>query len=126
MSRTKQLARLRSVWIDKIPAWRPQAVSDAQAVERGRTLFNDKEVACATCHAGTKLTDNKTVDVGTGGRFQVPSLVGVVRRAPFLHEGCASTLLDRFGACGGGDTHGKVSTLGDSQKSDLVAYLQSL
>jgi cytochrome c peroxidase len=113
-------------WIDKIPAWKPGTPADAAASERGRLLFNDKDVACATCHVGAKLTNNATVAVGTGGSFQVPSLLGVAWRAPYLHEGCAATLDDRFGPCGGGDSHGKVSQLTPSQLTDLVTYLGTL
>lgn len=43
----------------------------------------------------------------------------------FLHNGCAATLLDRFGSCGG-DAHGKTSTLSAARLSDLIAYLETL
>ena len=66
------------------------------------------------------------VDVGTGGKLQVPSLRGVSLRAPYMHDGCAPTLHDRFGACGGGDKHGVTSGLSPSQIDDLVAYLTTL
>jgi cytochrome c peroxidase len=36
-----------------------------------------------------------TVDVGTGSALQVPSLHGLALRAPYMHDGCAETLLDR-------------------------------
>jgi cytochrome c peroxidase len=58
--------------------------------------------------------------------FKVPSLLGVAVRAPYMHDGCAATLRDRFGACGGGDLHGKTSTLSETQLSDLIAFLESL
>jgi hypothetical protein len=64
--------------------------------------------------------------VGTAGIFQVPSLIGVAARAPYLHDGCAPTLLDRFGPCGGGDRHGFTSNLSQGDLGDLVAYLESL
>jgi hypothetical protein len=66
------------------------------------------------------------VDVGTGGSFKVPSLIGLAYTSPYLHNGCAATLADRFGSCGGGDQHGITSTLSSSQLSDLMAYLDSL
>jgi hypothetical protein len=74
------------------------------------------------------LTNNSTVDVGTGRPLQVPSLRGVQWRAPFMHDGCAATLADRFGntTCGGGDKHGVTSTLKPADVADLTAYLQSL
>ena len=57
---------------------------------------------------------------------KVPSLVGVGGRAPYMHDGCAATLRDRFGACGGGDNHGHTSQLSDAELADLIAYLDSL
>jgi len=113
-----------SKWIDATPAWKQGVPSNPDAVERGRVLFNSAAVGCATCHAGAKMTNNTTVDVGTGDKFQVPSLRGVVWRAPFMHDGCAKTLSDRFGACGGAK-HGNVPTTGTA-KADLTAYLETL
>jgi cytochrome c peroxidase len=73
------------------------------------------------------MTNNATVDVGTGHAMQVPSLRGVSWRAPFMHNGCAGTLADRFSAaCGGGDKHGTTSQLTPAQVTDLTTYLQSL
>jgi cytochrome c peroxidase len=97
-------------------------------VARGQSLFSDPKVACATCHADALLTNNTTVDVGTGQPLQVPSLRGLSWRAPFMHNGCAPTLADRFSsaACGGGDKHGATSTLTAAQLGDLTAYLESL
>jgi mono/diheme cytochrome c family protein len=98
-----------------------------EAALRGKALFESKDVECATCHSGSAMTNNKTVDVGTGEPLQVPSLVGIAYRAPFLHTGCAQTLRDRFDPeCGGGDKHGRTSQLDDAQIDDLVAYLESL
>jgi mono/diheme cytochrome c family protein len=123
---TEQAMAVQS-WVDTIPALPAMAGLDAAAVARGKALFEDSKVACATCHAGTLLTNNTTIDVGTGGALQVPSLRGVVWRAPFMHTGCATTLGDRFGAaCGGGDKHGVTSTLSQAQLGDLTTYLQSL
>jgi hypothetical protein len=116
-------------WVDTIPAMPVTAGLDAAAVARGKTLFTDPTYACATCHAGTLLTNNATVDVGTGATFQVPSLRGVAWRAPYMHTGCAATLADRFGldaSCYGGDKHGVTSNLSAAQVGDMVAYLQSL
>jgi mono/diheme cytochrome c family protein len=115
-------------WIDTIPALPATAGLDAAAVARGQAVFTDPMVGCATCHAGALMTNNLTTDVGTGQPFQVPSLRGVAWRAPFMHNGCAATLGDRFAvsACGGGDKHGATSTLTSAQIGDLTAYLQSL
>jgi mono/diheme cytochrome c family protein len=113
-------------WLDKQPSLTLSA-TDPAASARGKKLFESAEVACTTCHTGDTLTNNQTVDVGTGGKFQVPSLHGVALHAPFMHDGCAQTLTDRFdGPCGGGDKHGKTSQLSEAQIADLVAYLETL
>jgi mono/diheme cytochrome c family protein len=114
-------------WLDAQPRLVSSPPADTAAVDRGRALFNDStRAACATCHAGPSMTNAQTVDVGTGGKFQVPSLVGVGHRGPYMHNGCAATLRDRFGDCGGGDKHGVTSILSESEITDLVTYLQSL
>jgi hypothetical protein len=57
----------------------------------------------------------------------VPSLRGVSWRAPYMHDGCAPTLRDRFTpSCGGGDRHAVTSVLGEGDITDLIAYLDTL
>lgn len=114
-------------FLDSIP--RPVVPAQSLAtemVQRGRLLFESDSTECSTCHAGSALTNNLAADVGTGGVFVTPSLVGVGYREPLMHDGCASDLLDRFGPCGGGDRHGKVSHLTDAELADLVAYMKTL
>ncbi len=116
-------------WLDKVPA-APKTIPvdpvKLAAIERGKSLFYG-EAECSTCHNGALFTNHKTVDVGTGAPFQVPVLAGIRFRSPFMHDGCAATLLDRFKPeCGGGDKHGKTSQLAQTQITDLVAYLQTL
>ncbi|WP_437291177.1 c-type cytochrome [Sorangium sp. So ce406] len=115
-----------AAWLDAIKALPRSKPADAGAAARGEALFNDPTLACATCHSGETLTNNETVDVGTGGPFQVPSLRGLAARAPYMHDGCAATLHDRFGPCGGGDRHGVTSALTPAQIDELVAYLETL
>jgi mono/diheme cytochrome c family protein len=113
-------------WLFALPAPPAQPASDAAAVQRGKTLF-EGSAQCASCHAGARLTNNATVDVGTGGAFQVPSLVGVSMRTPLLHDGCAATMMDRLTTCASpDDQHGKTSQLAPSDLADLVAYLSTL
>lgn len=114
-------------WLDRIPAPQPPSPVDTAAIDRGRDLFQSAEVGCGTCHAGPLFTNHALVDVGTGGTFKVPSLLGVGARLPLLHDGCAATLADRFSpTCGGGDQHGHTSQLTPAQLADLVAYLNSI
>lgn len=122
---SNQRAALRD-WLDSVPKAPTADGLDPQAVERGRLLFNDQELACATCHSGSDYTDNQAHDVGTGAKFVTPSLVDVNMRAPLFHDGCAVTLAGRFGPCGGGDKHGITSKLTKAEEGDLVAFMQSL
>ena len=62
---------------------------------RGRALFQDARVGCASCHGGSMGTNNQTMDVGTGAAFQVPALRGLAWRAPLMHDRCAPTLRAR-------------------------------
>jgi hypothetical protein len=112
-------------WVDAIPQL-PAPPGDPAAAVRGAARFADPKLGCAGCHGGPLLSDLAIVDVGTGGSFKVPSLLGVGYRAPFLHSGCAPTLRDRFGPCGGGDQHGATAMLGPGELSDLTAYLETL
>src|SRR5690606_25550813 len=121
----ERLASLES-WLFALPAPAPVRPADDAAVQRGKALFESAETGCATCHSGKWLTNNQSVAVGTGKALQVPSLVGIAHRAPFLHDGCARTLADRFDPDCGGDAHGDTSALSPEQLGDLVAYLESL
>jgi hypothetical protein len=118
-------ANLLAEWIDKQPALHATS-PDALAVERGKTLFESDALGCVTCHNGEHLTNNKAAFVGTGAVLQVPSLIGVSFRAPFMHDGCAKTLADRFTGCGGGERHGHTTQLTAEQTLDVTAYLESL
>ncbi|HLK38531.1 MAG TPA: cytochrome-c peroxidase [Polyangiaceae bacterium] len=112
-------------WVQKVPAPPAPTWVDASAAKRGQAIFNRADVGCATCHSGPKFTNNATVDVQTGGAFQVPPLVGVGWRTPLLHDGCATTIADRFGACAT-PTHGSIGSLSQADISDLTAYLETL
>lgn len=117
-----------SEWLFALKA--PGSIRDASdaAAVRGQQLFDSADVGCSTCHSGEKLTNNTSVAVDTvkATKLQVPSLVAVGYRAPFMHDGCAATLADRFNPNCGGDAHGNTAGLSDAQRSDLIAYLESL
>lgn len=120
-----------------IPA--PGKLSDQ--AERGKAIFHDKTVGCATCHGGPYYTDSnlnrpfQLHDVGTGQddpgekigpAYDTPTLVGVYRTAPYLHHGKARTLLEVLTTYNKEDKHGKTSHLSPEKLEDLVAFLQSL
>lgn len=110
--------------MQRTPAIRDAA--DAAAV-RGKALFESASVGCNSCHSGEKLTNNQNVAIDSArDKLQVPSLVDVGYRAPFMHDGCAKTLAGRFDPTCGGNQHGNVASLSQAEKDDLVAYLESL
>lgn len=112
-------------WLDTVPAPLPVVEQDVAKVEMGRSIFESAEAQCVTCHSGEA---NLTFDVGTGEPFQVPRLTGLAQRAPYMHDGCADTLMDRFTntECGGGELHGRTAHLSTEQLDALVTYLMTL
>lgn len=123
-----QLAALTH-WVDAVPLLPASPPLDPAAVERGRAIFQDGKTGCTSCHSGTKLTNNTSAVVGTGNAgdaFQVPSLRGLWLRAPYMHDGCAQTLADRFDPACGGDKHGNTADLDDAMRRDLIAFLETL
>jgi mono/diheme cytochrome c family protein len=115
-----------SDWLFALRPPAPIMAADDAAAVRGEQLFQSGATGCTGCHNGAKFTNNKTVDVGTGGKLQVPSLVGVGYRAPLMHTGCAATLAERFNPDCGGSQHGHTAQLSTAEISDMVAYLQTL
>jgi hypothetical protein len=120
----QQVAALGS-FLEQLPELPPADGLDAAAVQRGAALFVRDDVGCAGCHGGPQLTDNLLRDVGTGGMFVTPSLLGVGLRSPIFHDGCAKSVSERFGPCGGA-AHGNASVLSAAQQADLIMFLRSL
>lgn len=105
----------------------------SRAAKRGKKLFNDKTVGCASCHPAGLFTDLQSYDVGTegpydkpGDTFDTPTLVEAWRTAPYLHDGSAATLKDVLTTRNKGDEHGKTSHLNEQELRDLAEYVGSL
>lgn len=121
---TEQAGKAIVQFLDQVPPLRPSLpanVSEGMVLE-GAEVFERAE--CGDCH--THPLPTESFDVGTGGAFQVPKLDGMSMRLPLMHNGCATTVAARFSEECGGDKHGKVSTLSQTELDSLVAYLQSL
>ncbi len=103
-------------WMESIPSIAVPTMVDDPAVTRGAITYAR---ACASCHA---VPGAASVNVGTGGPLQTPPLRGLMFRAPYLHDGCASTLADRFGRCAT-PAHGAVPA---DEVADLIRYLETL
>ncbi len=135
-----QTALKLDTFIDQLPL--PEnplrtAMSGGASELRGKAAF--EKAACGTCHGGALFTDNTNQDVGTLRRsginpdngvvmangFNVPSLLGIGRSAPYLHDGSQLTLEERVFS-NVGDRHGVTSTLSVEERADLIGYLKSL
>ncbi|MGV3625746.1 MAG: c-type cytochrome [Archangium sp.] len=138
---TASMEKQLGAFIDSMPqADNPHRTSTPEAiVNRGRAAFEKAE--CNTCHGTDNYTDNTFADVGTyvtagpvvddmrflpNGGLNTPSLLGLARTAPFLHDGSAQTLKARILNGKAGDKHGRTSVLNDGEVDDLVAYLKTL
>jgi YVTN family beta-propeller protein len=109
----------------------PQA-ADSKAVRmRGKALFQGKG-QCAKCHRGEALDDDVTHDVGTRGPgdikavFDTPSLRGVARTAPYLHDGRSATVEEVFSKHNPQHRHGAAHLLSTEEMKDLLEFLGSL
>jgi cytochrome c peroxidase len=122
----------------------------SKSAERGFELFNGK-ANCAACHKGWAFTDASFHDIGSAknddlGRgnlfpssvslryaFKTPTLRDVARRAPYMHDGSLATLdavIDLYNR-GGIDRPSRSPeihplNLTDTEKADLIAFLQTL
>jgi cytochrome c553 len=122
-------------WTSALPP-PPTVTVNAESAARGKLLFEGKG-ACSGCHSGPKFTDNMAHKIGTTIAIQTPPLIGVGARAPYLHDGCsvltntgpiprALTLADRFDPTCRAAYHGNSLNLTSLEKTDLVAYLETL
>ncbi len=135
----EMLGQLKA-YISSIPAAenanRLSTPNDAQV--RGAHVF--QKAQCNSCHAGDALTNNGFADVGTrvmGGPhpdlglelrsgLNTPSLLGLARSAPYLHDGSAPTLKARLLRGKANNLHGTTASLSDQEVDDLVEYLKVL
>ena len=131
---------------DRYAAGDLTALSEAQ--KRGLELFVGK-AECAMCHRGPNFEDDQFHALGVSGddtgrfkvtgveadrnAFKTPTLRNVGLTAPYMHDGSVATLrdvIDFYDAGGGANQPKSVLlrrlNLTDKEKSDLVAFLQSL
>ena len=75
-------------WVFSIPPHEPE-LGDEELVQRGSVVF--EEAGCATCHSTNAFTSGKQ-EMVDGEPLQVPSLVGLALRPPYMHDGRALDL----------------------------------
>jgi hypothetical protein len=119
-----QETSLRSFVGQLQPPGRP--VASAADIALGQAAFS--QAGCDQCHVpSTAYTNDQMKDVGKG-LHKVPSLVGLVYTAPYMSDGCAATLEQRFDdpTCGGGAQHGDAASLTSAQRAALITFLKTL
>ncbi|HEX8700386.1 MAG TPA: c-type cytochrome [Myxococcaceae bacterium] len=135
-----QMTAQLSAFIDAVPTpdnpYKAAELTEAQA--RGSQVF--LKARCNECHDGEALTNNKQANVGTfvvsgtnpdielvrQNGLNTPSLLGLSRSAPYLHDGSAMTLKERILQTRYTDQHGKTSSLTNAEIDDLVEFLRTL
>ncbi|MEZ4385931.1 MAG: di-heme oxidoredictase family protein, partial [Nannocystaceae bacterium] len=125
----------------------PEPSAPTPASERGEALF--REVRCDACHVptlagprglvpvysdlllhnmGEELADGLEMGVSKGDEFRTTPLWGITAVGPYLHDGRADTLDDAIRMHGGEATmiRDAYVALGDPERGDLLAFLESL
>ena len=133
---TPKLAALREYQLSLHTPPPPPGSYDLAAATRGEALFQG-EATCASCHAGSLLTDvnagilHPSRETGMDPRYaarttqkayRTTPLRGLWQHPPYFHDGSAATLGDVV------EHYNRVRALGltEQQKRDLVEYLKSL
>lgn len=127
----KEVADL-TAYLQTLPPPRPLPSSaSAETLARGKALFQGK-AGCVQCHRGDTYQDGQAHNIGTrrpqdtSSRFDTPSLRGVARSAPYLHDGRAVTLEEIFTRHNADHLHGQAHQLTPAELQDVLAYLKSL
>lgn len=98
------------------------------AARRGEALFarpfaNRPALSCAGCHPpDAGFADGRRHDVGSGGKFDSPTLLNLVETPPYFHDGRFADLeavLGHFDSVFG-------LGLAAGERADLVAYLDAV
>lgn len=103
--------------------------------ERGRAVFEDAAVGCASCHnpkttfqnGATALLDRPQhpgFDPEPSAAFKTPSLLFVGGTPPYFHDGAAVSLEDLVRK--NGISMGDTSRLHEEDKTALAAYLRTI
>jgi hypothetical protein len=97
------------------------------AARRGKSIFEGK-AGCVQCHPHPLFTNLEQRDpgLGSGVRYDVPSLVEVWRTAPYLHNGDALTIREAITDYNWMQQRGKTKDLSDQELADLITYVKSL
>ncbi len=114
-------------YVASLPAPRGPRIIDDAAHTRGKALFADATLGCASCHSGATLTDGAQYPLrGNLEQTDTPSLVGLAHSAPYYHDGSAETLHALLTDRGSIHDMAELGGLADRDVADLRVYLESL
>ena len=153
---TKAIATFERTIVSGNSAYDRYLAGDKSALTKqqkdGLDFFN-KKGECAECHSGPNLSDEKFTNIGIGmdrvdpdpgredvtqkrrdfGRFKVPTLRDLARRAPYMHDGSEGTLSEVLDVYAKGglpnphlDTRLAPFYLDEETRKDLLAFLDAL
>ena len=110
-------------------AWRKAALPASRARPNAERRFFivrfETDRAClapAAMGPADSFVDRQQHDVGTGGLFDTPTLLGLSETAPYFHDGRAGSIaavIDHF------DASFRLE-LSESEHADLVAYVEAI
>jgi len=96
------------------------------AAKRGHELFMVK-AGCKACHQPPHYDKKDVEDVGSGGKFKVPSLRVLSQTAPYFHDGRFKTIEETVGFMWEYvQKAGTTEKLSDAELRDLVEFLKIL
>ncbi len=153
---TKAIATFERTIVSGNSAYDRYRTGDKSALTKqqkdGLDFFN-KKGECAECHSGPNFTNEKFANLGIGsaqadpdpgreaitkkrgdlGRFKVPTLRDLARRAPYMHDGSEKTLSDVLDVYAKGglpnphlDTRLTPFYLDQETRQDVLAFLDAL
>ena len=105
-------------WVMAIPDVAPVRSASDGAVQRGAASF--VALGCVECHQGASTTQPDSIAFGGLDAIQVPMLLGVATRGPFMHDGRAATPA-RCGGRHGGADRGTASIRGRHRRRGRVS-----
>lgn len=118
---------------------KPNAITLSTEGLAGKDIF--QQLNCQSCHAGSEFTNsdqNVLHDVGTirassGGSsgnllegLDTPTLKGLWKTAPYLHDGSAATLREVFSENNSAGLHGDTSALSNEEITQLISFLNQI
>jgi hypothetical protein len=127
--------RRLDAYVEALPRTAAWPSRDRSSERRGYAIF--RKAQCARCHpppAFTSLAQLPLIALfpSLASEFpehevlDVPSLLSVSSSAPYLNDGRASTLRAVIDDYNPDDRHGDTRALSTADRSDLVAFLESL